>query len=76
MVTQIVVKIENQKQNIISNLFQDLKLEKKLIFQLLKYVDIIIDILHFEKIFRKFDQFFLFFGGISPEICYFLKKAN
>ena len=29
MSTQIFVKIENQKQNIISNLFQDLKFEKK-----------------------------------------------
>ena len=35
---QLFVKIESQKQNVISNLFQDLKFVKKTIFQLLKYV--------------------------------------
>ena len=38
MSTQIFVKIENQKQNIISNLFQDLHSLKKTIYQFLKYV--------------------------------------
>ena len=36
MSTQIFVKIENQKQNIISNLFQDLNVNKKIIYKFLK----------------------------------------